>query len=105
MLQSIILVIILFVYYLAGKPWIRLPILTPAQISVARKIKKFLTGRLDAPVISYPPFQGNESNYLRAQIARVSAGSQISPIGYYRFDEENDGGEEGEEGNYFNLKE
>lgn len=89
-----------YVYYVCnapGKPWIRLPILTPAQISVARKIKKFLTGRLDAPVISYPPFQGNESNYLRAQIARVSAGSQISPIGYYRFDEENDGGEEGEE--------
>jgi radial spoke head protein 4A len=61
-------------------------------------MKKFLTGRLDAPVICYPPFQGTESNYLRAQIARVSAGSQISPIGYYRFDEENDGGEEGEEG-------
>ena len=50
---------------------------------------------MDAPVISYPPFPGNESNYLRAQIARISAGTHISPIGYYRFDVENE--EEGEE--------
>jgi radial spoke head protein 4/6 len=33
-----------------GKPWVKLPIVTPAQISIARKIKKFFTGRLDAPV-------------------------------------------------------
>lgn len=63
---------------------------------MARKIRKFLTGRLDAPVVSYPPFPGKEENYLRAQIARISAGTQISPINFYRFDEEN--GEEEEEG-------
>ena len=34
----------------AGKEWIRLPPVTPADIVTARKIKKFLTGRLDAPV-------------------------------------------------------
>ena len=33
-----------------GKPWIKLPAVTPAQISTGRKIKKFFTGRLDAPV-------------------------------------------------------
>lgn len=33
-----------------GKPWVKLPNVTPAQISIARKIKKFFTGRLDAPV-------------------------------------------------------
>ncbi len=54
-----------------------------------------MTGHLDAPVISYPPFPGNESNYLRAQIARISAGTHISPAGFFRFDEENEG--EGEE--------
>ena len=70
--------------------------MTPQQLAVARKTKKFLTGRLDSPVITYPPFAGNEANYLRAQIARISAGSQISPIGFYRFDEENEGGEEEE---------
>ncbi|XP_031820232.1 radial spoke head protein 4 homolog A isoform X2 [Sarcophilus harrisii] len=76
-----------------GRPWVRLPSVTPAQIVIARKIKKFFTGRLDAPIISYPPFPGNESNYLRAQIARISAGTHISPLGFYHFGE----GEEEEE--------
>jgi radial spoke head protein 4/6 len=57
----------------------------------ARKVKKFFTGRLDAYIVAYPPFPGNESNYLRAQIARISAGTLVSPIGFYRFDEENEG--------------
>ncbi|PAA62588.1 hypothetical protein BOX15_Mlig011913g2, partial [Macrostomum lignano] len=39
-----------------GKAWIRLPNATPAQIHVARRIKKFFTGRLDAPIVTYPPF-------------------------------------------------
>jgi len=46
-------------------------------------------------IVSYPPFPGTESNYLRAQIARVSAGTQISPVGYYQFDEEAEEEEEG----------
>ncbi|XP_013414077.1 radial spoke head protein 6 homolog A [Lingula anatina] len=79
-----------------GKSWSKLPPITPAQVSCARKIKKFLTGRLDAPVVSYPPFPGNEANYLRAQISRISAGTHISPLGFYQFDEEEE--EEEEEG-------
>ena len=51
---------------------------------------------LDAPVISYPPFPGNEANYLRAQIARISAATHISPLGFYQFGEEE--GDEEEEG-------
>lgn len=46
--------------------------------------------------MSYPPFPGNESNYLRAQIARISAGTHISPLGFYQFDEEEEEEEEGE---------
>ncbi|XP_075410083.1 radial spoke head protein 4 homolog A isoform X2 [Tenrec ecaudatus] len=87
-----------YVYFVCsepGRPWIKLPSVTPVQIVVARKIKKFFTGRLDAPVISYPPFPGNESNYLRAQIARISAGTHVSPLGFYQFGEEE--GEEEEE--------
>ena len=38
--------------------------------------------------MSYPPFPGNEANYLRAQIARISATTHISPLGYYMFEEE-----------------
>jgi len=79
-----------FVCSEAGAEWRLLPNITPAQISVARQIKKFLTGRLDAPVVSYPPFPGNEANYLRAQIARITAGTQVSPLGFYNFDEEGD---------------
>ncbi|XP_006879074.1 PREDICTED: radial spoke head protein 4 homolog A [Elephantulus edwardii] len=80
-----------YVYFVCsepGRPWVKLPSVTPIQIVVARKIKKFFTGRLDAPVISYPPFPGNESNYLRAQIARISAGTHVSPLGFYQFGEE-----------------
>uniref|UniRef100_A0A2K6QL34 Radial spoke head 6 homolog A n=1 Tax=Rhinopithecus roxellana TaxID=61622 RepID=A0A2K6QL34_RHIRO len=79
-----------------GLPWTRLPHVTPAQIVNARKIKKFFTGYLDAPVVSYPPFPGNEANYLRAQIARISAATQVSPLGFYQFSEEE--GDEEEEG-------
>ncbi|XP_068681378.1 radial spoke head protein 4 homolog A-like [Montipora foliosa] len=71
-----------------GHPWIRLPPVTPAQIVISRQIRKFFTGNLQAPVVCYPPFPGNEANYLRAQIARISATTHISPQGYYAFEEE-----------------
>ena len=35
-------------------------------------------------------------NYLRAQIARISAGAQISPAGFFMFEEEEEEEEEGE---------
>ena len=41
-------------------------------------------------MVAYPPFPGTEANYLRAQIARISASTQISPAGFYLFDEEDD---------------
>ncbi|XP_014051759.1 radial spoke head protein 6 homolog A [Salmo salar] len=88
-----------FTYFVCrepGLPWVKLPTVTPTQITAARHIRKFFTGRLDAPIISYPPFPGNEANYLRAQIARISAGTQVSPLGFYQFAEEE--GEEEEEG-------
>uniref|UniRef100_UPI00398E6A2D radial spoke head protein 6 homolog A n=1 Tax=Pristiophorus japonicus TaxID=55135 RepID=UPI00398E6A2D len=78
-----------------AKPWTKLPTVTPAQITVARKIKKFFTGNLETPVISYPPFPGTEINYLRAQIARISAATQVSPLGFYQFAEEEEEEEEG----------
>ncbi|XP_034555973.1 radial spoke head protein 6 homolog A [Notolabrus celidotus] len=87
-----------FVYYVcneAGLPWVRLPSVTPAQITVSRQIRKFFTGKLDNPIVSYPPFPGNEANYLRAQIARISAGTQVSPQGFFQAGEE-EGDEEDE---------
>ncbi|CAN9497482.1 unnamed protein product [Ophioblennius macclurei] len=80
-----------FVYYVCsepGLPWVRLPPVTPAQICAARTICKLFTGKLDSPVVSYPPFPGNETNYLRAQIARISAGTHVSPQGFYMLGED-----------------
>ena len=47
--------------------------------------------------MSYPPFPGNEANFLRATIARISASTIISPQGYYMFEEDEDEEEEGGE--------
>ena len=68
-----------------GSDWIKLPPVEPKEIFIARQIKKFFTGDLEAPVICYPPFPGTEKNYLRAQIARISAGTIISPLDYYKY--------------------
>lgn len=70
-----------FVCSFPGGEWTRLPDVTPAQIVAARKITKFFTGDLDAPVESYPPFPGTERNFLRAQIARISAATAVAPAG------------------------
>ncbi|XP_065065225.1 radial spoke head protein 4 homolog A-like isoform X2 [Rhopilema esculentum] len=85
-----------FVCNEAGQPWVRLPHVNPAQIVAARQIKKFFTGKLDTQIISFPPFNGTEANYLRAQIARISAGTHISPAGYFIFEEDEEEEEEGQ---------
>eukprot|EP01135_Chromosphaera_perkinsii_P010354 Nk52_evm26s2118 gene=Nk52_evmTU26s2118 len=77
-----------------GQPWIKLPNVTPQQICAARHITKFLYGNLEHQIESYPEFPGVEKNYLRAQIARISATCDISPAGYYVFEEGEDGDED-----------
>lgn len=64
--------------------WTELPIVTPKQISQSRDIKKFFTGDLEEDVNSYPCFNGKEKHYLRAMIARITAGTYIAPRNYYR---------------------
>ncbi|CAN0587673.1 unnamed protein product, partial [Ectocarpus sp. 12 AP-2014] len=63
----------------AGGEWKELPPVTQAQITAARKIKRYFTGDLESPVQGYPPFPGTEINLLRAQIARITAGACVSP--------------------------
>lgn len=70
--------------------------MSPKQIILARDIKKLFTGNLKAPIVCFPPFPGTERHYLRAQIARISATTQISPNGYFQSPEEEE--EEEEEG-------
>lgn len=62
--------------------WTELPPVTPSQIQYSRQVAKFLTGNLDFKILSYPQFDGTERNLLRALIARISAGTQIAPVGY-----------------------
>jgi len=80
-----------YVYYVCtetGAQWVKLPDATPKQIVVARQIKKFLTGDLSTVIHSYPPFNGTEAEYLRAQIAQISCDCVISPNGYFTFGDE-----------------
>lgn len=73
----------------AGGAWTKLPNTTPEAIVVARKIKRFFTGSLDAPVPSYPPFPGGtEAHLLRAQIAQITSECCVSPDGFYQDDDE-----------------
>ncbi|EGD80968.1 hypothetical protein PTSG_01550 [Salpingoeca rosetta] len=85
------------VYFVCNEPgqeWHLLPNVKPKHISVCRQIRKRFTGRLDAPVVAYPPFAGTEMELLRAQIARITAGTHVSPVGYFTFDEEEDDGDD-----------
>lgn len=63
--------------------------MTPAQIAQSRLIKHFFTGDLNREITSYPSYPGTEKNYLRAQIARISATTQVSPAGKFKFSEVN----------------
>ncbi|XP_072747686.1 radial spoke head protein 4 homolog A [Anoplolepis gracilipes] len=75
------------VYFICNAPgldeWIELPAVTPQQIVIARQIVRYCTGNLETPIHSFPPFPGVEKNYLRAQIARISATTHVSPIGFF----------------------
>lgn len=88
------------VYYVCNDlndEWIELPLATPHQVNVSRRIKKYLTGNLNEPIVSYPSFPGTERNYLRALIARISAGTHISPRDFFKIrsnDEDKDDSED-----------
>jgi radial spoke head protein 4/6 len=66
--------------------WTELPLITPNQIVISRNIRKYLTGSLDADIVSYPNFPGTEKNYLRALIARITSETHVSPMGFYKID-------------------
>lgn len=66
-----------------SKVWTKLPNLTSDQVVKARLFRRFLTGNLDADVCSYPPFPGNEKNFLRSIIAQIGGATCISPDGYF----------------------
>ncbi|XP_026820231.1 radial spoke head protein 6 homolog A-like [Rhopalosiphum maidis] len=76
-------------YFVTNKlntKWIELESVKPHHIVEARKIKRYFTGKLRNPINSFPKFNGSENEYLRAQIARISSSTQISPRGFYIID-------------------
>jgi len=68
--------------------WQQLPLVKASQIVAARKIKRFFTGDLTAPVKGHPPFPGSELEYLRAQIAQITAACSLSPSGFFKQSED-----------------
>lgn len=68
--------------------WIQLPECKPEHIAFSRLIKHVMIGDLNASINSNPPFPGKERHFLRAQLARIFAATQISPKGVYEMDEE-----------------
>jgi radial spoke head protein 4A len=76
-----------FTYFVCngvGLPWTRLPQVTPQQVSVARQVRRYLSGDLKAPVMGHPPFPGSEASYLRALIALIAAGTSVAPAGVFQ---------------------
>lgn len=81
----------LHAYFVApdpSAPFVQLPDVRPEHVVAASRIKKFVTGDLDAPVRSYPAFPGPERLLLRAQIAHIAAATVLVPAGKLAIDEE-----------------
>lgn len=72
-------------------PFELLPDVTPAQVLASSTIKKYFSGDLSAPLACYPPFPGGEKEYLRAQIARISAATVLVPAGKLALEEVEEG--------------
>jgi len=82
-----------FTYWVTNEPgtdWTQLEPVKPTQISLARHISKFFTGDLEANIVSFPVFPGQEKHLLRAQIARITHGAHVAPMTYYNLDDDAD---------------
>ncbi len=93
-----------FVTNSPGLPWIKLPDVKPAIINHARKIRYLFTGCLSSQIDGISPFFGLEKDYLRAQIARITATTHISPAGFYILSENEEEEEEEEETSFNNER-
>lgn len=78
---------------LASQEWVKLPNIRPKEIVAARRIKKLMSGKPTAKVVTHPPFPGTEEVLLRAQIALISADTTLM----FKDQLKRDGGEFGTE--------
>lgn len=79
-----------FVANTATGVWTALPAVEAKQIILARQMRSFFTGDLDADVLGFPRFPQPEKFYLRAQIARITAGAFLCPSGVLTVDPEDE---------------
>ena len=64
--------------------WQKLPDIRGEHVVSGKKIKKLLTGNLEANVVSYPFFGDKEAYLIRAQIARITASTVLVPKGVWK---------------------
>jgi hypothetical protein len=69
--------------------WIDLPDVTPDCITKARQIKHLFSGDVDSDVITNPYFKWKEKVLLRAQIARITQSTTLTPDGLWKKQEDN----------------
>jgi radial spoke head protein 4A len=65
-----------------------LPLITPQQMVIARKIKYTFTGDLERDVFSNPFFSGKESHLLKCQIVRINYTCNLVPRTMYNVNAE-----------------
>eukprot|EP00828_Plagiopyla_frontata_P048684 TRINITY_DN9415_c0_g1_i2.p1 TRINITY_DN9415_c0_g1~~TRINITY_DN9415_c0_g1_i2.p1 ORF type:complete len:232 (-),score=38.98 TRINITY_DN9415_c0_g1_i2:685-1380(-) len=63
--------------------WKELPVVTPEQIMLSRRIKHIFTGDLEAVVTTNPFFFEQEKYLLKAQIVRIAYSTTIVPKNFY----------------------
>ncbi|KAG9408052.1 Radial spoke head protein 4 A [Aphanomyces cochlioides] len=68
--------------------WIKLPPVRREQVIAARALRRFIHEDLEGKVNGHPPFPGTEKNFIRAQIARINAGTVLCPAGTFTVSEE-----------------
>ncbi|XP_042904530.1 radial spoke head protein 6 homolog A [Parasteatoda tepidariorum] len=81
---------------IVGK-WRCLPSLRPQHITAAKRMKRFFSGNLENEIGGGICFPGKEAHYLRAQIARISASTNIAPADFYTIQEEDEDDDDEEE--------
>ena len=80
-----------YCYFVCNSPnagWSELPDLKPSDIVNARCIKHTFSGDLNKDIFTNPFYFQKEKVYLRAQIARITASTTLTPSGLYEFEEE-----------------
>ena len=82
-----------FCYYVAASAADEFTLLedvAPEQVVASPRVRKYVTGKLDAPVHCYPAFPGKEAALVRARIARIAAATVVYPVGKFAFDDESE---------------